>query len=310
MEPALRRSMTPSENVEVVNTTTDSGASNPASRSRNLVFDRFIAFLCSTSARLLPLKSIPFYFHHPVFLPSISLSLLYLTVLSFSGQMITFLLSSGYNSFHVGIARTISTIFELSATWVAPRVMKRIGAIRGGIWFLAWQMAWLAGGISWFFGEGEAHGSMRVFAASGLVGGVILSRVGLWGFDLCAQTIIQDVSNFPRIPYDIASNANTSLSESTPSMLIPRRAFSQSVPPSHRGSFSTVETSFQNLFELLSYVSTIIFSQPDQFQWPAVISAAAVYTAGALYASFVRRRRGHLLHPPPCLHPKVEIEEQ
>ncbi|KAL9619837.1 MAG: hypothetical protein Q9160_005577 [Pyrenula sp. 1 TL-2023] len=280
--------MTPSDDTEIMDGTTGSSTVNRMSPpSREPVVEKVISFLLSTSAHLLPLKSIPFYFHHPVFLPSISLSLLYLTVLSFSGQMITFLLSSGYNSFHVGIARTISTIFELSATWIAPRVMRWIGPVRGGLWFLAWQMAWLAGGLSWFFGEGEARGSMRVFAASGLVGGVILSRVGLWGFDLCAQTIIQDVSN----------------------MLNPGHVTSQSVPPSHRGSFSTVEASFQNLFELLLYVSTIIFSRPDQFQWPAVISTAAVYTAGALYAGFVRRRRGHLLHPPPCLHPKVDSEE-
>lgn len=143
--------------------------------------------------RLLPVKTIPFYFRHPAFLPSISLSLLYLTVLSFSGQMITFLLNSGYNSFYVGLARAISTMFELSATWIAPRLMKKIGPVRGCLWSLYWQMAFLAGGISWFFADGEGQGSKKVLAASGLVGGVILSRVGLWGFDLCAQSIIQDV---------------------------------------------------------------------------------------------------------------------
>jgi iron-regulated transporter 1 len=93
------------------------------------------------ASRLVPLKSLPLYFRHQVFLPSISLSLLYFTVLSFSVRMITFLLAVGYTSFYVGIARTISTIFELSATWIAPRVQKQIGAVRGGIWFLSWCLA-------------------------------------------------------------------------------------------------------------------------------------------------------------------------
>ena len=62
-----------------------------------------------------------------------------------------------------------------------------------------------------------------------------------------------------------------------------------------------VEASFQNLFEMLSYVSTIIFSRPDQFQWPVVISLVAVYASGGLYAFFVRKRRGHLFHAPPCM---------
>jgi iron-regulated transporter 1 len=85
------------------------------------------------AGHMLPLSSILFYVHHSAFLPSIALALLYFTVLSFSGQMITFLLNSWYTSVHVGIARTVSTAFELSATWIAPRLMTRIGAVRGGI---------------------------------------------------------------------------------------------------------------------------------------------------------------------------------
>jgi iron-regulated transporter 1 len=75
----------------------------------------------------------------------------------------------------------------------------------------------------------------------------------------------------------------------------------QEVEFDHRGSFSMVEASFQNLFELLSYVSTIVFSRPDQFHWPVVISVVAVYASGGLYTYYVRKTRGHLLHAPPCM---------
>jgi iron-regulated transporter 1 len=148
----------------------------------------------STIYRVVPAKSLPFYIRHTAFLPSLSLALLYLTVLSFSGQMITYLISVGYSSLQVGIARTVSTIFELSATWIAPRLMKRIGTVRGGIWSLSWQMIWLAGGISWFFSDFHGMGPNSAIAATGLAVGVALSRVGLWGYDLCAQNIVQDVS--------------------------------------------------------------------------------------------------------------------
>ena len=197
-----------------------------------------------------------FYFRHRALYPSFALALLYFTVLSFSGQMITFLLFSGYTSAIVGAIRTISTVFELSATWIGPRVMKRIGAVRAGIWFLNWQMICLAAGVSLYW---TLHG--KIAAASSLVAGVTLSRVGLWGFDLSAQMIVQD-----QVEYD------------------------------QRGAFSTTEASFQNLFEMLSYVTTLIFSRPDQFKWPVIISTIAVYTAGSLYTFYVRRQRGHLLH--------------
>ncbi|RAO68985.1 uncharacterized protein BHQ10_004997 [Talaromyces amestolkiae] len=212
---------------------------------------------------IFPISSLHFYINHPAFVPSFALSLLYFTVLSFSGQMITYLVSVGYSTLYIGIARTVSTALELSATWIAPRMMKRVGVVRGGIWSLCWQMAWLGAGVTWFFADYNREGRDAIVAATGLAVGVALSRVGLWGYDLCAQNLIQD-----------------------------------EVEDSHRGDFSTTEAAFQNLFELLSYASTIIFSKPSQFQWPVAISTAAVYMAGGLYAYFVRRRRGHLFHPP------------
>ncbi|KAJ3955146.1 hypothetical protein N0V92_008334 [Colletotrichum tropicale] len=151
-------------------------------------------WLKSKIQTVFPVSAIPFYFSHPALRPSLSLALLYFTVLSFSGQMITFLLSVGYNSFHIGIARTISTVFELSATWAAPKLMDKIGPIRAGIWSLSWQMIWLAAGVSWFFADKSQNRTSSIEAVSGLVGGVILSRVGLWGYDLSAQTIIQGAS--------------------------------------------------------------------------------------------------------------------
>lgn len=76
-----------------------------------------------------------------------------------------------------------------------------------------------------------------------------------------------------------------------------------------------MEASFQNLFEMLSYVTTIIWSRPDQFRYPVIISVAAVYLAGGLYAYFLRKRRGHwfhartLLHPPRCFGSKPACDD-
>ncbi|QVM06658.1 hypothetical protein D8B26_001365 [Coccidioides posadasii str. Silveira] len=215
-------------------------------------------------ARLTVLRDLKFYFRHRAFLPSFSCALLYFTVLSFSGQMVTYLLSIGYNSFHIGIARTVSVAFEISATWIAPAVMSKIGPIRAGIWFLSWQMLSLAAAASGFW---EIRS--EIMAATCLVCGSISSRVGLWGFDLSAQIIVQE-----------------------------------EVEPDHRGSFSSMEASWQSTFELCSYATTIIFSRPEQFQWPVLMSCVAVFTGGGLYTMFVRSRRGHLFHLPQCIEPK------
>lgn len=128
------------------------------------------------------------YVQHSAFLPSFSLALLYLTVLSFSGQMVTYLIALGLSSGLIGVLRGASAIFEMSATWLAPKIMDRIGPIRGGIWFINWQILCVAVACAFFWID--QHPSL---AAIGTVGAVILSRVGLWGFDLSAQIIVQEV---------------------------------------------------------------------------------------------------------------------
>ncbi|KAI0885987.1 Ferroporti-1 [Annulohypoxylon maeteangense] len=198
------------------------------------------------------------YFRHQAFLPSFACALLYLTVLSFSGQMVTYLLSTGYTSSQIGITRTISVAFEVLATWVAPWLISHIGPVRAGLWHSTMQVTMLITGliIFWTF-----DASNPIISASGLVGGTILSRLGLRGFDLCTQIIVQE-----------------------------------EVEAENRGAFSSVEAAWQSVFELAAYGSTIVFFQPSQFKWPSLISITAVTAASLLYTVYVYIKRGHLIH--------------
>jgi solute carrier family 40 (iron-regulated transporter), member 1 len=209
-------------------------------------------------------SSLHTYATHRTFLPSFSLSLLYFTVISFAGQMTTYLLSIGLTSTTIGLLRTISTAFELSATFIGPYLMSRIGPVRAGIWSQSWLVACVSFvvGILW-----STSSPTPTPLATGLfVAGVIVSRIGIWSFDLCAQIIIQD---------EIAAES--------------------------RGSFSSMEASVRNVFELGQFAATIAFSRPDQFRYPALMTLVAVWLSASFYAKFVRDRRGHLLHMPKCL---------
>ncbi|PWW77267.1 hypothetical protein C7212DRAFT_357277 [Tuber magnatum] len=200
------------------------------------------------------------YLHHSAALPSLALSILYFTVLNFGAQMVTYLLASGYTPLHISSVRGISVLFEISATWLAPLVMSYVGPIRGGLWFVNWQLLCVSGAVSAFlFLENPK------LAASGLILGVTLSRIGLWGFDLCVQIIVQG-----------------------------------EVEPGYRGSFSAMEASVQSTFELGSYAMTVMLANPAEFRYPVIVSAVAVLLAAGLFAGFVRRRRGHLVHAPAC----------
>lgn len=199
------------------------------------------------------------------FLPSLSLSILYLTVLSFSGQMVTYLFTIKHpslNSTHIGLLRTIATILEISSTYVAPILIHRVGPVRAGIWSLCWQFLTLTPGVATFWILPSISSTTKTFV---FIASVILSRIGLWSFDLTAQLLVQN-----------------------------------SIDASHRGSFSATESSLQNFFELCTFAMTIIWSEPEKFMYPATVSLVAVYTAATFYARYVRVERGHLLHLPDC----------
>ena len=102
--------------------------------------------------------------------------------------MVTYLISAGFSSFIIALVRSLSVLIEITATWIAPRMMAKVGPPRAAMWFASWQTIWLAGTVTFFWTE-----QYGLAAASGLSAGVIISRVGLWGYDLCAQTMIQNV---------------------------------------------------------------------------------------------------------------------
>ncbi|KAI4706660.1 hypothetical protein J4E89_008727 [Alternaria sp. Ai002NY15] len=213
------------------------------------------------TAHLAPYRE---YITNPAFLASFSLSLLYLTVLSFASQMTTYLLTLGFTSTHVSVMRLVSVILELSATIAAPWLMNKIGAVRAGLWFINEQLLAIALAIGLFHIFPTTTAPM--LAGGALVIGVCLSRLGLWGFDLSVQYLVQE-----------------------------------DAPPASRGSFSAIEMSLQNLFELLSFATTMIWYKPQDFFIPIYISAGAIASSAACFAGFVRQKRGHLLHTDRCL---------
>ncbi|KAI9756067.1 MAG: hypothetical protein M1815_004179 [Lichina confinis] len=196
-----------------------------------------------------------------VFLPSLSLSITYCTVLSLAVPMVAYLLAIGMPAYQVSLLRMVSVAVELSATYFGPKLMARIGPIRSGLWAVNWLFGCVVIATACFVVL-----DLGTFAVSVLVGGTILSRFGLWGFDLSAQFLIQE-----------------------------------GIPPSTRARFSSIEAALQNLFEMLSFVATVVFSRPEQFRYPSMISCGAIAVSSICFTAFARQRRGHLLHTPAWL---------
>lgn len=278
------------------------------------------------------------YFSSHVWSPSLALSLLHLSALSYSATFITYLLNVGFSLNLITIARAVGSVVEISSTIVTPFGVDYLGKAhhhhrrppqyeeedsesalleacpehhgstetgleRLGLWGITWQLLNLVSHellypsppinsptqipvvlalwalspsttpppsslLSLIFPKttttpapASTPASPPLLLALPLFTFLSASRLGLWIYDLTTQQLTQTL-----------------------------------VPPSSRSSFAGVENSFVSFFELSQHVATIALSRPEQFRYLAVGSWGAVAVSVCLYAGWVRRERGHLVH--------------
>ncbi|XP_048503933.1 solute carrier family 40 member 2-like [Beta vulgaris subsp. vulgaris] len=126
------------------------------------------------------------YLNQEVVLPGLALALLYFTVLSFGSLMTASLEWQGIPAYVIGIARGISAIVGITATFTYPILESRLSTLRTGLWSIwsQWSFLLLCVGSIWVK-DGMSSSYM-------LMGGVAASRLGLWMFDLAVIQQMQD----------------------------------------------------------------------------------------------------------------------
>jgi len=200
----------------------------------------------------------------PVFYSSLSISLLYLTTLSFDGLLITYLLDfRNYSSPFIAGMRGICAVAGLAGTAVMPILEKKLGLVRAGTWSINSQLLCLIPVLASFFvtvSPGERHGPL--WSTVLLFTFLPASRVGLWSIDLV---------NLKELQEDLAEHP-------------------------HRNTLMGLQVAMQNIFDLLHYALVIILSHPAQFKWTAVVSVGSVGAAAISYMVYNRKARGHLVH--------------
>uniref|UniRef100_A0A0D9WR84 Solute carrier family 40 member n=1 Tax=Leersia perrieri TaxID=77586 RepID=A0A0D9WR84_9ORYZ len=207
------------------------------------------------------------YGRQEVFLPGLALSFLYFTVLSFGSLMTAALDWKGIPAYVISLARGVSAVVGIAATWAYPAARARLSTIRTGLWSVWAQWCCLLACVAsvWVAAGGE-----RVsLSAWMLMGGVAASRLGLWMFDLAVMQLMQD-----------------------------------GVAEQERCVVGGVQSSLQSMFDLLTYVMGIIVSDPRDFGELIVLSFFLVTCAAVMYTLHVYRVRKHLFHLDRIL-PKI-----
>lgn len=257
------------------------------------------------------------YFGTSVWIPSVALALLHFNMLTWRATFITYLINIGYSLNTITIARAIGSVFEISSTVITPRGIQymgkahhhdsspsldsdaetEIGLIAGnrdggrdvrtvvglqrfGLWGISWQLVntvpvvialWAIStqkdeikSLSSIFARSitaEQQASPNVGWSIVLFSFLACSRLGVWVFDLTTQQLTQTL-----------------------------------VPENQRSSFAGTENSVVNIFELFGAGAAIAFPRTEQYKWLALASLVSVWLSWIMYAAWVRRKRGHLVH--------------
>ncbi|KAG9454502.1 hypothetical protein H6P81_007406 [Aristolochia fimbriata] len=127
------------------------------------------------------------YLKQDVVLPGVALALLYFTVLSFGTLMTATLQWKGIPAYVIGIARGVSAVIGISATFLYPVLHSRISTLRTGLWSIWTQWCFLVVCVASIWVQ-SGHVSAWI-----LMAGVAASRLGLWMFDLSVMQLMQDL---------------------------------------------------------------------------------------------------------------------
>lgn len=231
-------------------------------------------------------NSVHLYFKQPAFPASFSLALLYFTVMSFGTLMTAYLKWNGLNESILALYRGGGALSGILATIAFPHMHQHLRLIKTGMIAVWLQLACLMFGLlpMLFFDSNEMSensdsnlddvgDNIRSRPSSVvhiLVIGLVLSRFGLWLFDLSVNQIMQET-----IDDSILSTVNG------------------------------VQSGLQSGFQLASFVFGMIIYQPGKFSILMVGSVAVVVVAASLFSTFAIRSGHHI----PLLVPQHETIE-
>ena len=119
------------------------------------------------------------FFKQPIAGAAIAYALLWLSVLSPHGVLLTAFLKDAWQTpeWVIGIFRGAGAIFGLAATLLFPLVLKRLSVIKASLLFLSYQSLMLLLALLFYFNGG-------LVGQTGFLVFILLSRVGLYGFSL------------------------------------------------------------------------------------------------------------------------------
>ncbi|TVY46138.1 Solute carrier family 40 member [Lachnellula subtilissima] len=256
------------------------------------------------------------YFSSEVWIPSMSLSFLHISVLTYSATFITFLLNAGFSLDLITIARAAGSVVEISSTVVTPIGVHYLSKTKGH--------GRIRGVVARVNEDSEDPGVrlLERFPGQQPATETGLERLGLWGISWQLLNLVPVVFALWSLSPDTTTTTSSAIVSrilgpiATQPLLAFTLFFFLSIsrlglwifdlttqqltqtmnPTSQRSSFTGVEYSFVSLFGLAQHIVAIVLHRPEQFKWIALMSLGATAISTVAYAGWVWKMRGHLVH--------------
>jgi solute carrier family 40 (iron-regulated transporter), member 1 len=200
------------------------------------------------------------YFQQPVAAAGVALSFLYFNALTFGGIMTAYLLSRGMSMSSVGLWRGLSAISGLCGTFVYRHLRQRFSLVTVGFVSILYQCVVLSIGVVTLYLPTNLLSYSTAMIL--LVGTVITSRIGLYGFDIAVTQLMQE-----------------------------------QIPAPIRGVIGGTQQSLNAACQIASFVLSMAYQNPKDFPTYATIGYFGTVVATILFGG----RMLHFQPPPPAV---------
>ncbi|KAI3430443.1 hypothetical protein D9Q98_005038 [Chlorella vulgaris] len=213
--------------------------------------------ICRRIARSLDqqLQSWTLYACQPAAPAAAALALLYLTVLSWGTLMTAYLKTLGLPEADLAVWRGLGAASGILATLTFPPLHRRLGLVATATLSIWLQLACLLAAVVPSVAAAALGAGIRPLVRRyALVCGLVLSRFGLWSFDLAVTQLMQETCQHASL-----------------------------------GAVNGVQGSVQSLFQMLAFGAGVLLPATDSFVWLMAGSCGVVALAAALCTAFALR---------------------
>ncbi|VDI15686.1 solute carrier family 40 (iron-regulated transporter), member 1, partial [Mytilus galloprovincialis] len=246
------------------------------------------------------------YMKYDVAFAGLGLACLYMTVIGFDSITVGFAYAQGISESLLGVMMAAGSIFGIAGTFAYPRIQKRIGLERTGLFGLGFEIFSLCFCVASVFAPGSPFDLLyrtRENDSSNII--VVSSVLGIDNTTITSNLTV----NVTMPPSHEASDPTSYISIGLflcglitarfglwVADLTITQMFLQAVVETERGIISGIQRSLNQLMDMLKFLMVILAPYPQEFGLLVLISFVFVCLGWIFYARYSYSVRGHLFH--------------